>query len=177
MDLQAGWNHNFFRKWGGWHYSRMTSGSDDEGREMEAMGHCVYAFEALLSIFVLSCSMKASSFINCCFLLGGEIPPILVHVILFSVFAQVQKALDVSVLFCFFLTDSISLLILLCPRYSGIHKRRWLGEWLSQKMFMKETKHPRDKARGTQSFHDFWIQFVKHLGSSDPPQAALLAKT
>lgn len=41
---------------------------------------------------------------------------------------------------------------------------------------MKETKHPHDKAGGTQSFHDFWIQFVKHLGSSDPA-AALLAKT
>lgn len=158
----------------------MTSGSDDEGREMgpvEAMGHCVRALEALLSILVLSCSMKASSFINCCFLLGGENPPILVHVFfLFSVFAQVQKALDVSLLFCFFLTDSINLLMLLCPRYSGIRKRRWLGEWLSQKMFMKETKHPHDKAEGTQSFHDFWIQFVKHLGSSDPA-AALLAKT
>ena len=106
-----------------------------------------------------------------------ENPPILVQVFfLFSVFAQVQKALDVSLLFCFFLTDSISLLMLLCPRYSGIRKRRWLGEWLSQKMFMKETKHPHDKAEGTQSFHDFWIQFVKHLGSSDPA-AALLAKT
>lgn len=37
-------------------------------------------------------------------------------------------------------------------------------------------KHPHDKAGGTQSFHDFWIQFVKHLGSSDPA-AVLLAKT
>ena len=86
----------------------MTSGSDDEGREMgpvEAMGHCVCALEALLSILVLSCSMKTSSFINCCFHLGGENPPILVHVFLFSVFAQVQKALDVSLLFCFFGPD------------------------------------------------------------------------
>ena len=44
-------------------------------------------------------------------------------------------------------------------------------------MFMKETKHPHDKAGGTWSFHDFWVQFVKHLGSSDPAQVALLAKT
>lgn len=79
----------------------MTSGSDDEGREMgpvEAMGHCVRALEALLSILVLSCSRKASSFINCCFLLGGENPPILVH-FFFFVFSLCSSAKSPGCLF------------------------------------------------------------------------------
>ena len=37
--------------------------------------------------------------------LGWRKSPILVHVILFSVFAQVQKAVDVFLLFCFILTE------------------------------------------------------------------------
>lgn len=140
------------------------------------LGHCVYALEALLSILVLSCSMKASSFINCCFL-GWRKSPILVHVILFSVYAQVQKALDVSVLFCFFLTDSISLLMLR-PRYSGIHKRRWSWSHYPQKMFMKETKHLVTRQEETRSFHDLLDTVCKtSWGPLDPPQAALLAKT
>ena len=42
---------------------------------VEAMGYCVHSLETLLSILALSCSMKASSVIDCCFLLGGENPP------------------------------------------------------------------------------------------------------
>lgn len=103
----------------------------------------------------LLCFMKASSVIDSCFLLGRENPPILAHIILFSTFAQVQKALDVSLLFCLFLTNSTSLLMFLCPRYSGVYKRHWLGEWSSQKAFMKETKPPQDKAGGTRSFPDW----------------------
>lgn len=68
---------------------------------------------------VLLCSMKASSVIDCCFLLGGENSPVLADIILFSAFVQVQRALAVSLLSCL-LTNSTSLRSSLCFTAPGI---------------------------------------------------------
>lgn len=69
---------------------------------MGAMGHSVCALRPFQGILenVSSCSMKASSVINCYFLLGGEQPPspllcLRLHYSVFSL-CHVQKTLDVS---------------------------------------------------------------------------------